>query len=145
MITHKSFDPPCDPVARKTLPRPPHSTPRFVTIMIRPSGGVGCESSRCDLGQAKTEIFLQRGLDTRINKLPVGQITRLSRSTGPADRVARATLRRSPRRFAIQPASRSRRWLLVPRRNSGTRETESAFRMDLARDRIKTLGRRRSA
>src|SRR5450631_1904047 len=27
-IAHKSFDPPCNPVARKTLPRPPHPTPR---------------------------------------------------------------------------------------------------------------------
>jgi hypothetical protein len=34
-------NPPCDPIARKTLPRPPHPTPRFVTIMIRPSCGVG--------------------------------------------------------------------------------------------------------
>ncbi len=25
---HKSFDLPCDPIARKTLPRPPHPTPR---------------------------------------------------------------------------------------------------------------------
>ncbi len=41
LIAHKSFNPPCNPVARKTLPRPPHSTPRFVTIMIRPSCGVG--------------------------------------------------------------------------------------------------------
>ena len=27
LIAHKSFDPPCDPVARKTLPRPPHPVP----------------------------------------------------------------------------------------------------------------------
>jgi hypothetical protein len=33
----------------------------------------------------RSRIFLQRGLDTRINKLPVGQITRLSRSTGGAE------------------------------------------------------------
>jgi hypothetical protein len=25
---HKSFDLPCDPIARKTLPRPPHPAPR---------------------------------------------------------------------------------------------------------------------
>src|SRR5882672_6536393 len=31
--------------------------PASVTIMIRPSGGVGCESSRCDLGQVATNIF----------------------------------------------------------------------------------------
>ena len=28
LIAHKSFDLPCDPVARKTLPRPPHPSPR---------------------------------------------------------------------------------------------------------------------
>jgi hypothetical protein len=28
LIAHKSFDPPCDHLARKTLPRPPHPTPR---------------------------------------------------------------------------------------------------------------------
>src|SRR6266436_8386351 len=42
VIAHKSFDQPCDPIARKTLPRPPHPAPTFVTIMIRPSFGVGC-------------------------------------------------------------------------------------------------------
>jgi hypothetical protein len=35
--------PPCDSLARQTLPRPPHPAPTFVTIMIRPSCGVGCE------------------------------------------------------------------------------------------------------
>src|ERR1700730_15622624 len=30
------------------------SLPASVTIMIRPSGGVGCESSRCDLGWVGT-------------------------------------------------------------------------------------------
>src|ERR1700694_4617705 len=35
-------NPPCDPIARKTLPRPPHPHPASVTIAIRPSGGVGC-------------------------------------------------------------------------------------------------------
>jgi len=28
LIAHKSFDQPCDPIARKTLPRPPHPAPR---------------------------------------------------------------------------------------------------------------------
>jgi hypothetical protein len=32
---------------------------------------------RFDLGQAGTEIFLKMGLDSPINKLPVGQISRL--------------------------------------------------------------------
>jgi hypothetical protein len=37
--------------------------PTSVTIAIRPSVGRDTKSSRCDLGSAKTEIFLQRGLD----------------------------------------------------------------------------------
>jgi hypothetical protein len=40
-IAQESFDSPCDPIARKTLPRPPHPHPASVTIAIRPSGGVG--------------------------------------------------------------------------------------------------------
>ena len=28
VTAHRSFDPPCDPIARKTLPRPPHPSPR---------------------------------------------------------------------------------------------------------------------
>src|SRR6266478_6240563 len=41
LIAHKSFNSPCNPVARKTLPRPPHPIPTFVTIMIRPSSRDG--------------------------------------------------------------------------------------------------------
>src|ERR1700738_1090066 len=37
----QAHHPPCNPVARKTLPRPPHPHPASVTIAIRPSGGVG--------------------------------------------------------------------------------------------------------
>src|ERR1700730_9767297 len=39
------------------------SRPASVTIAIRPSVGWDAKSSRCDLGGAKTEIFLQSGLD----------------------------------------------------------------------------------
>jgi hypothetical protein len=46
-----------------------------VTIAIRPSVGWDTKSSRCDLGGTKTEIFLQRGLDSPVNKPPDGQIT----------------------------------------------------------------------
>src|SRR5882724_3029933 len=42
LIAHRPFaNPPCDPIARKTLPRPPHPIPTFVTIMIRPSSRDG--------------------------------------------------------------------------------------------------------
>src|SRR6266481_6140534 len=55
-IAHKSFDLPCDPIARKTLPRPPHPHPASVTIMIRPSGEVGWRKfveMICPTGEAK--------------------------------------------------------------------------------------------
>jgi hypothetical protein len=71
----RAQSPPCDPVARKTLPRPPHPSPRFVTIMIRPSVGWDARSPRSVSGCVKTGIFL-RGLDT---DLPDGQISRLVR------------------------------------------------------------------
>ncbi len=35
----QAHHPPCNPVARKTLPRPPHPHPASVTIAIRPSVG----------------------------------------------------------------------------------------------------------
>jgi hypothetical protein len=35
------FHPPCDPVSRATLPRPPHPVPTFVTTAKRPSCGTG--------------------------------------------------------------------------------------------------------
>jgi len=57
LIAHRSFaNPPCDPIARKTLPRPPHPHPASVTIMIRPSGGVGWlefVEMICPTGEAK--------------------------------------------------------------------------------------------
>src|SRR5450432_4031405 len=55
-IAQESFDSPCDPIARKTLPRPPHPHPASVTIMIRPSGGVGWREfveMICPTGEAK--------------------------------------------------------------------------------------------
>jgi hypothetical protein len=50
--------------------------PTSVTIAIRPSVGWDGERSRSDLGQARTEIFLQMGLDSQFTDLPVGQINR---------------------------------------------------------------------
>ncbi len=44
------------------------SRPASVTIAIRPSAGRDDEGYRFDLGQAGTEIFLQRGLDSQIAK-----------------------------------------------------------------------------
>src|SRR5216684_3305221 len=56
------------------------SRPAFVTMANAPLVGWDAKSSRCDLGGVKTEIFLQRGLDTRVNKPPDGQISGLSAS-----------------------------------------------------------------
>src|SRR3982074_562323 len=41
----------------------------------RPSLGTGWRVSRTDLGQRRSRISFQKGLDTRVDKLPVGQIT----------------------------------------------------------------------
>jgi hypothetical protein len=76
LTAHRPFDLPCDPIARKTLPRPPHPVPyvrddRETPLCVGRDG----QSSRGDLGGAETEIFLQRGLDTPVNKPPDGQIT----------------------------------------------------------------------
>ena len=71
-----SKNPPCDPLARKTLPRPPHPIPTFVTMANAPLAGRDDKSSRCDLGCTKTEIFLQRGMDRQTTEQPVGQISR---------------------------------------------------------------------
>jgi len=60
--------------------------PASVTIMIRPSGGVGCESSRCDLGQMGTEIFFGKSeirLDSPVKRPPDGQITTRRREQIP--------------------------------------------------------------
>ena len=75
-------NPPCDHLARSTLPRPPHPIPTFVTMANAPLVGRDARSSRCDLGWTKTGIFLQRGMDTPVNKQPVGQIT--DRAVQPA-------------------------------------------------------------
>src|SRR5882724_11053913 len=63
LIAHRPFaNPPCNPVARKTLPRPPHPHPASVTIAIRPSGGVGrLESIKLFLPNGEAKYFSDRG------------------------------------------------------------------------------------
>jgi hypothetical protein len=76
--------PPCDPVARKTLPRPPHPVPYVRDDRETPlCVGRDAKSSRSDLGGVKTKIFLQKGLDTPVNKPPDGQITKRPREQIP--------------------------------------------------------------
>ena len=50
------------------------SLPASVTIAIRPCKGRDGGSCKFDLGPRRSRIFLQKGLDTRIGKLPDGQI-----------------------------------------------------------------------
>ncbi len=75
LIAHRPFaNPPCNHVARLTLPRPPHPIPTFVTIMIRPSSRDGmARTCRDDLPDGESEIFLREGLDRLMGDLPVGQ------------------------------------------------------------------------
>src|ERR1700688_3559033 len=52
----QAHHPPCHPIARKTLPRPPHPHPASVTIAIRPCSGVGWREfveMICPTGEAK--------------------------------------------------------------------------------------------
>src|SRR6267142_1483826 len=74
LTAHKSFNSPCNPIARKTLPRPPHPIPTFVTIMIRPSSRDGmARTCRDDLPDGESKTFFETGLDSQIADLPVGQ------------------------------------------------------------------------
>jgi hypothetical protein len=55
-------------------PRPPHPAPTFVTIASRPSAGQDGASFKSDLGELRSKIFLQKGLDagsTNDSDLPV--------------------------------------------------------------------------
>jgi hypothetical protein len=61
------------------------SRPASVTIAIRPSVGRDGGGYRSDLGQVRTGIFLQRGLDRRTTEQPVGQINTVARM-GPTGR-----------------------------------------------------------
>ena len=67
----QAHHPPCNPAARKTLPRPPHPHPASVTIAIRPSGGVGWRKfveMICPTGEAK---YFCKGDSTE--KCPTGK------------------------------------------------------------------------
>ena len=86
------------------------SRPAFVTIAKRPSVGTGRLGYASDLGQARTEIFLQMGLDRQSGKtrsdLPVGLQgnpgstgwPRISRRSIRATLVTSSSLRGAQRR-----------------------------------------------
>jgi hypothetical protein len=85
LIAHRPFDPPCHHVARLGAAASTASRPASVTIAIRPSVGWDGESSRSDLGQAGTKIFLKMGLDSRPTEQPVGQISRPVRRSSKSE------------------------------------------------------------
>src|SRR6202171_1866193 len=125
----QAHHPPCDPIARKTLPRPSHPAPnvrddRETPLLVGRDG----RSCRCDLGGMKTEIFFEKSeirLDSPVKKPPDGQITtrqRRANSTRVPDAVQRpsrcsaepgpiSTLRDGPRlcsaplRAALRPGN----------------------------------------
>ena len=64
------------PFVLKAPKRPPHPAPTSVTIAKRPSLWARDGASyEFDLGESRSEIFLQEGLDSRSAAEPVGQIT----------------------------------------------------------------------
>ncbi len=92
-------NPPCDPVSRATLPRPPHPVPNVRddsrSAPLAGQDGIICKS---DLGRSRSDLFFARGLDRNFGKLPVGQITRRKK--------CRKRLRRSA--FLSRPTLRGR-------------------------------------
>src|SRR5712692_313105 len=79
-----SKNPPCDPIARKTLPRPPHPVPYVRDDRDTPlCVGRDDETHRDVSTDHGSEIFLQRGLDSPVNKPPDGQITTRRREQIP--------------------------------------------------------------
>ena len=83
---HGPYDPPCHPLTSPDAAASTASRPALVTTRDRPSVGRDGERYRSDLGQAKTEIFLQIGLDRQLCKtptdLPVGRNQLVHRRCG---------------------------------------------------------------
>jgi hypothetical protein len=95
---------------------PPASTashPAFVTIMIRPSLGWDGASSKSDLGQTRSGIFLQRGLDWANQLDPAQEIRRhaqvrradLTLPGGPREKECRLASPTGPRQACARRLS----------------------------------------
>jgi hypothetical protein len=68
--------PPCHPLARPTLPRPPHPAPYVRDDRDTPLFGRGGMARRNHrFRKNRSDIFFARGLDKNSRTLPVGQIT----------------------------------------------------------------------
>jgi hypothetical protein len=90
-------DPPCNPLAPPDAAASTASRPASVTIAIRPSVGRNGKGYRSDLGQPRTEIFLQKGLDSRTARQPVGQISRPVRRSSKREGGSRKRTLQNPR------------------------------------------------
>jgi hypothetical protein len=76
LIAHRSFaNPPCDHSGAHDAAASTASHPNVRDDGQRPSGGRDGESYEGDLGWARRGIFLRRGLDRKISRQPVGQIS----------------------------------------------------------------------
>src|SRR5450432_2075619 len=130
------IDPPCNPIARKTLPRPPHPHPASVTIAIRPSGGVGwrefvemicptgegkyfCRwdwTARNSLIRLKKSVFSRSRSAVAVKPADIGQAV-AAKNQGPAV-IGAAVV--GPRRTIIVAAAIPRRiWQQVERHDRG--------------------------
>jgi len=69
--------PPCDLLARRRSPRPPHPIPTFVTMANAPLSERDGEGGRDDLGQMGSGLFLKAGLD-RANHVEATTENRIS-------------------------------------------------------------------
>src|SRR5712664_1579564 len=83
MIAHRSFDPPCDPLARKTLPRPPHPVPNVRDNRDTPLLWDGmAESINLFLPNGEAEYFCKGGWTPGSTNCPTGKSAEASRCGG---------------------------------------------------------------
>jgi hypothetical protein len=107
------FIPPCDHIARPTLPRPPHPVPTFVTMANAPLGDRTARVLEVICPTAKAEYFCKRGWTDFSVICPSGNL------------VVPTALKSPLRATRSSPQSRT---LMVRRRVravSGQRSTES--------------------
>jgi hypothetical protein len=118
----QAHHPPCNPVARNTLPRPPHPHPASVTIAIRPLCGVGWREfveMICPTGEAK--YFCKGGSTAPSTKRPTGKSPDGVESKFSRVRTRCSVLHAAPRRATAPPSRTAVPWrrALPSARSSG--------------------------
>src|SRR5450631_165745 len=121
-IAQESFDSPCDPIARKTLPRPPHPHPASVTIMIRPLWGGMARLIKMFLPTMEAKYFCKWGWTPLSTNRPTGKSPHGSESKfrscpgrGAAPFRAAPQSRDLSRRCEMDPGSAAHRCALLSR------------------------------